>query len=318
MSDLLTEKKRGEQKFKRARIPIQALENDPQLKKPSWIKTTLDPRKIEQVKQLRAKIKSNDLHTVCQEASCPNLYECYSHGTASFMILGDICTRRCAFCDVAHGRPNQPDPNEPANLAQTVANMQLKYVVITSVDRDDLPDGGAAHFSKCITAIRMKSPNTQIEILVPDFRKRQEQALNILTENPADVFNHNVETSPKLYHFARIGANYQASLDLLQSHKNRLPHIRTKSGLMVGLGETDDDVIEVLHDLKAHQVDMITIGQYLQPSKHHLPVRRFVHPDIFAFYKEEALKLGFAHVASGPMVRSSYHADLQAKGEVVE
>ena len=309
------QKLRGEDKLKRARIPIYALENDPKLKKPSWIKTKLDIKKIENVRKLQEKFREKKLHTVCEEASCPNLHECFSHGTATFMILGDICTRRCAFCDVAHGRPNLPNPNEPTELAQTVATMQLKYVVITSVDRDDLKDGGATHFRDCITEIRSASPKTKIEILVPDFRGRQEKALAILLEAPSDVFNHNIETAPSLYEFARIGANYQASLDLLKTHKSMLPHIKTKSGLMVGLGETDDDVLSVLNDLRAHDVDMITIGQYLQPSVHHLPVRRYVHPDQFECYREYAMQLGFTHVASGPMVRSSYHADLQAKGE---
>ncbi len=318
MTEVLQKTKlRGEKKFARARIPIVALENDPQLAKPRWIKTTLHPKQIEKVQQLKSQLRDRKLHTVCEEAACPNLNECFSHGTATFMILGDICTRRCAFCDVAHGRPFKPDPDEPKNLAQSVKQMQLKYVVITSVDRDDLLDGGASHFVSCIEEVRAISPSTKIEILVPDFRSRQEKALDILAASPSDVFNHNVETSPKLYHFARIGANYQASLDLLKAHKERFPDVKTKSGLMVGLGETDADVIQVLEDLKKHDVDMITIGQYLQPSKHHLPVRRYVHPEQFEAYRKAAYDLGFSHVASGPMVRSSYHADLQAKGENV-
>ena len=273
-------KLRGKKKFERARIPIEAYDNSETVQpKPPWMKIKVNWDDIDKVAKLKSSFRNRKLHTVCEEASCPNLTECFAHGTASFMILGDICTRRCAFCDVAHGKPFSPDEDEPLHLAQTIAEMRLKYAVITSVDRDDLKDGGALHFTKCIKEIRRLSPSTTVEILVPDFRGRQEKALEILMTEPCDVFNHNIETSPKLYRFARIGSDYQTSLNLLQKHKEMLPNIKTKSGLMVGLGESDEDVLEVIEDLRAHQVDMLTIGQYLQPSPHHLPVKRYVHPD---------------------------------------
>jgi lipoic acid synthetase len=249
---------------------------------------------------------------VCEEASCPNIGECFGKGTATFMILGDLCTRRCPFCDVAHGRPLAPDPEEPEHLAQTIATLGLSYVVITSVDRDDLKDGGARHFVDCIRAVRERSPKTKIEILVPDFRGRLERALGVLEATLPDVMNHNLETVPRLYRQARPGGNYPHSLNLLKDFKSHHPHVPTKSGLMVGLGETDDEILQVMHDLRAHGVDMLTIGQYLQPSAHHLPVARYVHPEAFAIFEREAQALGFTHAAVGPMVRSSYHADRQA------
>jgi lipoic acid synthetase len=251
-------------------------------------------------------------HTVCEEASCPNIAECFGKGTATFMILGDICTRRCPFCDVAHGRPLPPDPDEPGHLARTIAALQLKYVVVTSVDRDDLKDGGAQHFVDCIAAIRKDAPATTVEVLVPDFRGRVERALEILAAAPPDVMNHNLETVPRLYRKARPGGDYRHSLALLQQFKRRHPAVPTKSGLMVGLGESDDEILEVMRDLRAHEVEMLTIGQYLQPSPHHLPVARYVEPSVFSTFKDEAMKLGFRHAAVGAMVRSSYHADQQA------
>ncbi len=262
-----------------------------------------------EIKQI---LRENNLHTVCEEASCPNIGECFGKGTATFMILGDLCTRRCPFCDVAHGRPLAPDPEEPAHLARTIAELALSYVVITSVDRDDLKDGGARHFVDCISAVRERSPRTKIEILVPDFRGRLERALGVLDEALPDVMNHNLETVPRLYRQARPGGNYPHSLKLLKDFKSLHPRIPTKSGLMVGLGETDEEILEVMRDLRAHDVDMLTIGQYLQPSAHHLPVARYVHPDAFAMFEREAARLGFTHAAVGPMVRSSYHADRQA------
>lgn len=281
-------------------------------RKPEWIKAKapLDP----EVVKLKKLIREHKLHTVCEEASCPNLGECFGHGTATFMIMGDICTRRCPFCDVAHGKPQALDSEEPANLAQAVKLMQLKYVVITSVDRDDLPDRGASHFVACIDAIRETSPDTKIEILVPDFRLRIEEALDILFASPPDVFNHNLESVPRLYKRVRPGADYTASLELIREFKQRNPTVPTKSGLMLGLGESMDEVEQVLQDLKAHACDMITIGQYLQPSRYHLPVERFVHPEEFIQIGQYANQLGFLNVASAPMVRSSYHADLQAAG----
>jgi lipoic acid synthetase len=263
---------------------------------------------------LKAKLRENRLVTVCEEASCPNIHECFGHGTATFMILGEVCTRRCSFCDVAHGRPKPPDPSEPANLARTVADMGLKYVVVTSVDRDDLRDGGAQHFVDCIAAIRSESPQTKIEVLTPDFRGkgRMERALEILAINPPDVFNHNVETVPDLYPNVRPGADYQWSLTLLQKFKAQHPQVPTKSGIMLGLGETMEQVQATLRDLRAHDVEMITIGQYLQPSQHHHPVLRYWTPDEFRQLEEFGMALGFSHVASGPLVRSSYHADRQA------
>ena len=300
---------------KLSRIPVKIAPNQEMLQKPNWIKVTLPTTK--QVQNLKEKIKSKSLVTVCEEASCPNIYECYSHGTATFMIMGDTCTRRCSFCDVAHGRPDSLDPNEPLNLAETINKMKLKYVVITSVDRDDLKDGGAQHFVDCINEVRRLNPNIKIEILTPDFRKRHEKALNILDEGLPDVFNHNIETVPRLYLEARPGSSYIGSLELLQQFKQRNPHIPTKSGIMVGLGETNEEIIATLKDLRKYDVDMLTIGQYLQPTKHHFPVKRYVTPDEFDSFAKIANDLGFTQVASGPLVRSSYHADKQAAGEEI-
>lgn len=284
----------------------------PYLRKPDWIRVRVsNPGMIDKVKET---VHSRKLHTVCEEASCPNLSECFGHGTATFMILGDICTRRCAFCDVAFGRPGQVDPLEPANLAESVDVMGLKYVVVTSVDRDDLPDAGAGHFANCIRALRKRCPNTLIEILTPDFRPCLDEALDILAATPPDVFNHNVETVPRLYKSIRPGARFDHSLTLLKRYKALRPEVPTKSGIMVGLGETDEEVFEVMQTIRDHDVDRLTIGQYLQPSKHHAPVERYVHPDQFADYARRAYAMGFEHVASGPMVRSSYHADLQNAG----
>jgi lipoyl synthase len=294
---------------KTSRIPIKIVPQ-PTLRKPEWIKMKMpNSRRFQEIKQA---LRNNHLHTVCEEASCPNIGECFSGGTATFMILGDICTRRCPFCDVAHGKPLPPDVNEPENLAKTIAEMQLTYVVITSVDRDDLPDGGAKHFVDCIKAIRAASPKIKIEILVPDFRGRLDIALKILKEAPPDVMNHNLETIPRLYKQARPGSDYQNSLNLLKAFNEMYPDIPTKSGLMLGLGETDDEILEVMKDLRAHAVSMLTLGQYLQPSEHHLPVMRYVTPATFDMFKEKADTMGFNNAASGPMVRSSYHADLQA------
>ena len=262
--------------------------------------------------EIKRILREQKLHTVCEEASCPNIGECFGKGTATFMILGDICTRRCPFCEVAHGRPLAPDSEEPQHLADTIAALRLRYVVITSVDRDDLRDGGAQHFVDCIRAVRAASPQTTIEVLVPDFRGRLERALEILAAAPPDVMNHNLETVPRLYKQARPGGNYQHSLDLLQRFKALYPAVPTKSGLMVGLGETDDEIVAVMRDLRAHDVDMVTIGQYLQPSPHHLPVERYVEPAAFQIFEQRAAELGFRHAAIGPLVRSSYHADQQA------
>jgi lipoic acid synthetase len=294
---------------KTARIPIKIVP-EPVARKPSWIraKSPNSPRFFE-IKQI---LREHQLHTVCEEASCPNIGECFSHGTATFMILGDVCTRRCPFCDVAHGKPQAPDVNEPENLAITIAAMKLKYVVITSVDRDDLRDGGAQHFVDCIRAVRAHSPATRIEILVPDFRGRLDVALEILSLAPPDVMNHNLETVPRLYKAARPGADYSNSLALLKAFKARHPEVPTKSGLMVGLGETDAEILDVMRDLRAHAVEMLTVGQYLQPSPHHLPVKRFVTPDDFGVLQTQAQEMGFLNAACGPMVRSSYHADQQA------
>lgn len=306
-------KLRGAEKL--ARIPIKIQTTDTPLRKPDWIRVKLPSSgAIQKVKEM---LREKKLNTVCEEASCPNLPECFSHGTATFMIMGDKCTRRCSFCDVAHGRPDPLDVDEPLNVATTVTQMKLKYVVITSVDRDDLRDGGAGHFSACIKAVRELSPNTKIEILVPDFRGRMTTALDLLAQQPADVFNHNIETVPRIYKEVRPGADYAWSLELLRQHKLRFPHIPTKSGLMLGLGETLAEVEEVMKDLRQHQVDMLTLGQYLQPSKHHLPVARYVTPHEFQELGKIAKDLGFTHVASGPLVRSSYHADKQAAGESV-
>lgn len=286
------------------------------LAKPSWIRAKLPKAKdIHRIAELKSILRENKLHTVCEEASCPNLGECFGHGTATFMIMGDICTRKCPFCDVTHGRPKPLDANEPMHMAKTIQAMQLRYVVITSVDRDDLRDGGAQHFLDCIQAVRQHAPQTEIETLVPDFRGRLTVALDTLSIAPPDVLNHNLETVPSLYEQARPGADYQASLDLLQRFKQTNPQVKTKSGLMVGLGESFAEMVQVLKDLRAHQVDMLTVGQYLQPSLHHLAVERYWTPDEFKQLEIKAYELGFTHVACGPMVRSSYHADLQAKGE---
>ena len=296
-----------------ARSPVQFAEA-PVLRKPSWIRVRIPSGNA--VANLKSKLRENRLVTVCEEASCPNIHECFGHGTATFMILGEVCTRRCSFCDVAHGRPKPPDPEEPQNLARTIADMRLKYVVVTSVDRDDLRDGGAQHFVDCIAAIRASSPGTKIEILTPDFRGkgRMERALEILATSPPDVFNHNLETVPDLYRNVRPGADYQWSLTLLQRFKAQHPDIATKSGIMLGLGETMEQVEATLRDLRAHDVDMVTIGQYLQPSAHHHPVLRYWTPEEYKALEDYGMALGFQHVASGPMVRSSYHADRQAAG----
>lgn len=296
-------------KAKTDRIPIKVVPQVP-LKKPAWIRAK-SPNSPE-VLELKSTLRAHGLHTVCEEASCPNIGECFRQGTATFMILGDLCTRRCPFCDVGHGKPLPPDPQEPQQLAQTIAAMRLRYVVITSVDRDDLRDGGAAHFVACIEAVRQASPATRIEILTPDFRGRADVALDILAACPPDVMNHNLETIPRLYKQARPGADYGHSLRLLQDFKSRHADIPTKSGIMVGLGETDEEVLEVMRDLRAHGVDMLTIGQYLQPGPHHLPVARYVTPEQFERFGREAEAMGFRNAACGPMVRSSYHADQQA------
>ncbi|MCX8048344.1 MAG: lipoyl synthase [Methylohalobius sp.] len=299
---------RGPAKVKR--LPIEVETPNP-LPKPAWLKVRLssDPN-VAQVKRLLRRL---NLSSVCEEAACPNLPECFSHATATFMILGDRCTRRCPFCDVAHGRPAPPDPQEPENLARAVAILKLRYVVITSVNRDDLSDGGAEQFARCIEAVRRHAPATRIEILTPDFRKRQHAALDVLARHPPEVFNHNLETVPRLYPIARPGANYQGSLALLAEIKRRLPQVVTKSGLMLGLGETEEEIVAVMEDLRRNRCDMLTLGQYLPPSRHHLPVKRYVPPEEFAHLAEIAKNLGFAQVAAGPLVRSSYHADHQAK-----
>jgi len=296
---------------KTARIPIKIVPKEP-LRKPAWIRAKAPTHP--EVGRLKVLLREHKLNTVCEEASCPNLGECFSHGTATFMIMGRLCTRRCPFCDVAHGRPDALDADEPENLARAIAAMGLKFVVITSVDRDDLRDGGAAHFVACIRAVRAHTPRTSIEILVPDFRGRLNAALAVLGEAPPDVFNHNLETVPRLYKAARPGADYAHSLALLREFKARHPGVPTKSGLMVGLGETNAEIEAVMRDLRAHGCDMLTIGQYLQPSRHHLPVERFVTPAEFDAFAALGAELGFANVASGPLVRSSYHAELQARG----
>ena len=299
---------RGAEKL--ARIPIKVQPQTERLKKPDWIRTRVsnDP-KVTEIKRMMRELR---LSSVCEEASCPNLSECFSHGTATFMIMGDICTRRCPFCDVAHGRPNPLDPDEPKNLATAIGKLDLKYVVITSVDRDDLRDGGAGHFDACIRAVREASPGIKIEVLVPDYRGRMDMALEAMSHNPPDVFNHNLETVPRLYKQCRPGSDYQWSLNLLKNHKARFPKVPTKSGLMLGLGEERAEVEAVMHDMREHNVNMLTLGQYLQPSLDHHPVMRFVHPDEFNELKQVGMAMGFSHVASGPMVRSSYHADQQA------
>ncbi|MBC3927051.1 lipoyl synthase [Undibacterium sp. CY21W] len=305
-----TEKQKGASKT--ARIPIKIVPME-RLPKPDWIrvKAGSPTTRFYEIKDI---LRASKLVTVCEEASCPNIGECFGKGTATFMIMGDKCTRRCPFCDVGHGRPDPLDVNEPLNLAKTIADLKLSYVVITSVDRDDLRDGGAAHFAECIIKIRELSPATRIEILTPDFRGRMDRALEILNLAPPDVMNHNLETAPRLYKEARPGSDYEYSLSLLKRFKEQHPNTPTKSGIMVGLGETDEEVLQVMRDMRAHNVDMLTIGQYLAPSGHHLPVRRYVHPDVFKMYEEEAYKMGFAHAAVGAMVRSSYHADQQAHG----
>lgn len=302
------EKLRGAEKM--ARIPIKIEATVAPLRKPEWIraKSMATP----EVARVKAALRANDLHTVCEEAACPNLGECFGKGTATFMIMGAICTRRCPFCDVAHGRPDALDAQEPFKLARTIRDMGLRYVVITSVDRDDLADGGAAHFAACIRESRTLSPRLTIEVLVPDFRGRMDPALTIFKDTPPDVFNHNLETVPRLYKQARPGSDYEWSLDLLERFKGLHPEVPTKSGLMLGLGEEISEIEQVMRDLRAHGVNMLTLGQYLQPSKHHLPVARYVHPDEFERLRVLGEAMGFSHVASGPMVRSSYHADQQA------
>lgn len=304
---------------KMALIPVKVLptEKTEMLRKPEWLKIRL-PKSTERIDGIKQAMRKHGLHSVCEEASCPNLTECFNHGTATFMILGAICTRRCPFCDVAHGRPLKPDAAEPEKLALTIKDMKLSYVVITSVDRDDLRDGGAQHFADCIREIRKHNPEITIEILVPDFRGRMDRALEILIETPPDVFNHNLETAPRLYKLARPGADYKWSLELLRRFKEAHPEVKTKSGLMVGLGEEISEIEEVLRDLREHNVDMLTVGQYLQPSKHHLPVKRYVPPAEFDALKAYADEIGFTHAASGPFVRSSYHADQQAAGKEVK
>lgn len=303
-----TKKQKGSEKT--SRIPIKVVPAEV-LPKPEWIrvKAASPSSRFLEIKKI---LREHNLYTVCEEASCPNIGECFGKGTATFMIMGDKCTRRCPFCDVGHGRPDPLDVDEPKNLGATIAALKLKYVVITSVDRDDLRDGGAQHFVDCIAEVRRQSPQTQIEVLVPDFRGRLDRALGILKAAPPDVMNHNLETVPRLYREARPGSDYQHSLLLLKRFKEEVPGIPTKSGLMVGLGETDDEILEVMRDMRAHDIDMLTIGQYLAPSTSHLPVRRYVHPDTFAMFEREALKMGFTHAAVGALVRSSYHADQQA------
>jgi lipoic acid synthetase len=295
---------------KTARIPIKVVPAEV-LKKPDWIRVKAGSpgTRFYEIKKI---LRENRLNTVCEEASCPNIGECFGKGTATFMIMGDKCTRRCPFCDVGHGRPDPLDVEEPTNLARTIAALQLKYVVITSVDRDDLRDGGAAHFVECIRQVRAQSPQTRIEILTPDFRGRLGRALDILQAAPPDVMNHNLETVPRLYKEARPGSDYAFSLDLLRRFKQSVPGVPTKSGLMVGLGETDEEILQTMRDMRAHDIDMLTIGQYLAPSGHHLPVRRYVHPDTFRLFEREAAAMGFTHAAVGALVRSSYHADQQA------
>lgn len=306
-----TLKQRGAAKM--ARIPIQVEHKLPPLKKPDWIRIKLNHS--DKVERLRGLFRENRLVTVCEEASCPNLNECFGHGTATFMIMGDRCTRRCSFCDVAHGRPKPLDPHEPAHLTQTVQQMGLRYVVITSVDRDDLRDGGASHFTACLQALRAAIPELTVEVLVPDFRGRRKAALEAMAPGLPDVFNHNIETVPRLYKQARPGSSYTESLQLLQEFKDRFPGIPTKSGLMLGLGEHLEEVEQVMQDLRDYQVDMLTLGQYLAPSQHHLPVARYVTPQEFQYLGEQAKKnFRFSQVASGPLVRSSYHADQQAAG----
>lgn len=307
------EKLRGAEKVRR--IPVKVIPTVELPSKPDWIRIKIPSSP--QINHIKQTLRKHKLASVCEEASCPNLGECFSHGTATFMIMGDICTRRCPFCDVAHGKPKPLSADEPTELATAIKEMGLSYVVITSVDRDDLKDSGAQHFANCITETKRLNPGIKIEVLVPDFRGRMEIALEILQSTPPDVFNHNLETVPRLYKKARPGADYEWSLDLLEGYKQRRPEVTTKSGLMLGLGETIDEVRAVMRDLKAHSVDMVTLGQYLQPSRDHLRVERFVHPDEFNELRRYGDELGFQHVASGPLVRSSYHADKQAQGEEI-
>ncbi len=302
-------KYRGEDKVRR--IPVKVVPTETMPRKPDWIRVKI-PASPE-ISRIKGILREHKLASVCEEASCPNLPECFNHGTATFMIMGEICTRRCPFCDVGHGRPLPLDPDEPRQLAQAIKEMQLKYVVITSVDRDDVKDSGAAHFAACIDAVREAAPQVKVEVLVPDFRGRAEIAVETLSHSQPDVFNHNLETVPRLYREARPGADYHYSLDLLLAYKEKVPGMVTKSGLMLGLGEEIEEVLEVMADLREHRVDMLTLGQYLQPSKHHLAVKRFVHPDEFDELRRRGEEMGFSQVASGPLVRSSYHADLQAK-----
>ena len=302
------EKLRGAEKV--ARIPVKIIPTTELPKKPDWIRATFGNK--EKVERIRSILRKHKLSSVCEEATCPNLGECFSGGTATFMIMGDICTRRCPFCDVAHGRPNALMENEPRELAEAITEMELRYVVVTSVDRDDLRDGGADHFARCIEETRKLNPGIKLEILVPDFRGRGDIAINILNKTRPDVFNHNLETVPRLYREVRPGSDYKWSLDLLKKYKAMAPEVLTKSGMMVGVGETREEVIQVMKDMYANNVDMVTIGQYLQPSRNHLPVDRFVHPDEFDEYARIGEEMGFHHVASGPMVRSSYHADQQS------
>ncbi len=296
---------------KTSRIPIKVVPSGEVLKKPDWIrvKAASNSTRFYEIKNI---LREHRLHTVCEEASCPNIGECFGKGTATFMIMGDKCTRRCPFCDVGHGRPDPLDTEEPDNLARTIAALGLSYVVITSVDRDDLRDGGAQHFVDCIRRTRELSPATRIEVLVPDFRGRMDRALAILEAAPPDVMNHNLETVPRLYKEARPGSDFLHSLSLLSEFRKRVPDVPTKSGLMVGLGETDDEILEVMREMREHGIDMLTLGQYLAPSNAHLPVRRYVHPDTFAMFGEQAAAMGFSHAAVGALVRSSYHADQQA------
>ena len=308
------EKLRSAEKVER--IPVKVIPTENYLRKPEWMRIRVSSSpKVQEIKSI---LRKNKLSTVCEEAACPNLSECFGNGTATFMIMGEICTRRCPFCDVGHGKPNKLDLDEPKSLAEAIHEMKLRYVVVTSVDRDDLRDGGAQHFADCIREAKILSPGLKVEVLVPDFRGRMQVALDILSSTPPDIFNHNMETVSRLYREARPGANYEWSLKLLHEYKLSNSSVPTKSGLMVGLGETKDELMRTLDDLRAHEVEMITIGQYLQPSKSHLPVERFVHPDEFAEYAEYGYRLGFNHVASGPLVRSSYHADKQARGEEIK
>ncbi|WP_426217837.1 lipoyl synthase [Pseudomonas sp. DWRC2-2] len=300
-------KLRGAEKV--ARIPVKIIPTEDFPRKPDWIRVEIAASP--EVSRIKALLRKHKLHSVCEEASCPNLGECFSGGTATFMIMGDICTRRCPFCDVGHGRPKPLDANEPLNLATAISDLRLKYVVITSVDRDDLRDGGASHFVECLREIRKMSPDVRLETLVPDYRGRMDVALAITEQEPPDVFNHNLETVPRLYKAVRPGSDFEWSLDLLEGFKKRVPHVPTKSGLMLGLGETDEEVVEVMHRMREHGVDMLTLGQYLQPSRNHLPVQRFVHPDVFARFAALGEEMGFSNIAAGPLVRSSYHAEKQ-------